>query len=573
MAIGSTSSAAKTPHPAWVKWLVPSVGDLIFVAVLGVLVFTALSVRLLGDAGIGWHIRTGQLILSTHTIPRADPFSSTTVGQPWFAWEWLYDVLVGWLDTAAGLNGVVLFAALLIAVTFSWTFRLLLRRKTNLLMALILVLLAASASMIHFLARPHVVSWLFTVAWFWILESTEGSYGEPESHSSATSAIKINNSRWLPWLLPPLMLVWVNLHGGFLVGFVLLAIYWLGAVWQWFRFAGDRFDDVLQNIRAGKRARDLTLIGFLSALATFLNPYGRSLHVHIYRYLSNRFLMDHIDEFQSPNFHGAAQKCFAGLLLFTLVALAARKRDAGNVPASQFLVVLFAVYSGLYASRNIPVSSLLLILVIGPWLSSATETFAEALARGPWNTLANRRPASASSGVLPPPFLQRMQAIDRSLRGHLWPIAAIVLACWIAAHGGKLGADPLMDAHFNGKRFPVEAVNYLQEHDVHGPVLAPDSWGGYLIYRLYPRTKVVVDDRHDLYGEEFLKSYLKMIHVEPGWEEFLQQHQAGCILMPKNSALANILLETNAWNPIYKDDVAILFVPVPSASQLQNPSH
>jgi hypothetical protein len=238
MAIGSTSSAAKTPPPSWVKWLVPSVGDLIFVALLGFLVFTALSVRLLGDAGIGWHIRTGQLILSTHTIPRADPFSSTTVGQPWFAWEWLYDVLVGWLDTAAGLNGVVLFAALLIAVTFSWTFRLLLRRKTNLLMALILVLLAASASMIHFWRVPHVVSWLFTVAWFWILESTEGSYGEPESHSSATSTIKISNSRWLPWLLPPLMLVWVNLHGGFLVGFVLLAIYWLSAAWQSFRFEG-----------------------------------------------------------------------------------------------------------------------------------------------------------------------------------------------------------------------------------------------------------------------------------------------------------------------------------------------
>ena len=573
MAIGSTSSAAKTPHPTWERWLVPSVADLIFVALLSVLVFTALSVRLLGDAGIGWHIRTGQFILSTHTIPRADPFSSTMVGQPWFAWEWLYDVLVGGLDTVAGLNGVVLFTALLIAVTFSWTFRLLLRRKTNLLLALILVLLAASAAMIHFLARPHVVSWLFTVAWFWILESSEESGREPESHSFATSAVKINNSRSLPWLLPTLMLVWVNLHGGFLVGFVLLAIYWISAVWQWFRFAGDRFDDVLQNIRAGKRARDLALVGFLSALATFLNPYGWSLHVHIYRYLSNRFLMDHIDEFQSPNFHGVAQKCFAGLLLLTLVALAARKRETGSVPASQFLVVMFAVYSGLYASRNIPVSSLLLILVIGPWLSSAVQTLSEAPAGRPWRTLVNRRIASSSSGVVPPPFLQRMQTIDRSLRGHLWPIAVTVLACWIAAHGGKFGAAPLIDAHFNGKRFPVEAVNYLEKQDVQGPVLTPDSWGGYLIYRLYPRTKVVVDDRHDLYGEEFLKSYLKMIHVEPGWEEFLQQHQAGCILVPKNSALANIPLETNAWNPIYKDDVAILFVPVPSASQLQNPSH
>ena len=89
------------------RWIVPSIGDLIFIALLGSLAFTTLSVRLLGDAGIGWHIRTGQLILATHSIPHADPFSSTMAGQSWFAWEWLYDAIVGWLDKIAGLNGVV----------------------------------------------------------------------------------------------------------------------------------------------------------------------------------------------------------------------------------------------------------------------------------------------------------------------------------------------------------------------------------------------------------------------------------------------------------------------------------
>src|SRR5229473_465724 len=85
MAIGSRSSAADL-HPAWVRWLVPSVGDLLFVALLGLLTLTTISVRLLGDAGVGWHIRTGQLILATQAIPRADPFSSSMAGQPWFAW-------------------------------------------------------------------------------------------------------------------------------------------------------------------------------------------------------------------------------------------------------------------------------------------------------------------------------------------------------------------------------------------------------------------------------------------------------------------------------------------------------
>ncbi|MGA2376644.1 MAG: hypothetical protein ABSF72_14075, partial [Candidatus Sulfotelmatobacter sp.] len=415
----------------------PSITDLFFVALLGLLVFTTLSVRLLGDAGIGWHIRTGQLILASHAIPRVDPFSATMSGQAWFAWEWLYDVLVGWLDTAAGLNGVVLFTALAIAAVFAWTFRLLLRRGTNILVALLLVLLAASAAMIHFLARPHVVSWLFTLAWFWILDSSEISFLASDPKSFATSGT--NRGRVLMlWLLPPLMLVWVNVHGGFLVGFALLAIYWCSAAWQWLRPSGDRFDDVLRKIRAGRLVRVLILTGILSGLATLVNPYGFQLYVHIYRYLTSRFLMDHINEFQSPNFHYVAQKCFAGLLLLTLVALAAKRRAPGQPRASQALVVLFAVYSGLYASRNIPVSSLLLILVIGPWLSEAMERFG------------SRRPGGR--GLASPQFLQRMEEIEFSLRGHLWPIAMVVLTSWIAADGGKLGAKPLMDAHFDAKR-------------------------------------------------------------------------------------------------------------------------
>ena len=171
---------------------------------------------------------------------------------------------------------MVLFTALVIAVVFAWTFRLLLRRGTNILLALLLVLLAASAAMIHFLARPHVVSWLFTVAWFWILDSSEISCCASDSKSFATSEPKLRRV-WMLWLLPPLMLVWVNVHGGFLVGFVLLAIYWCSATWRWLRPTGDRFDDVLRQIRAGRLVRVLTLTGILSGLATLVNPYGISV--------------------------------------------------------------------------------------------------------------------------------------------------------------------------------------------------------------------------------------------------------------------------------------------------------
>jgi len=531
------------------RWLIPSVGDLIFVALFCMLAFTNLSTRLLGDAGIGWHIRTGQFILSTHSVPHIDPFSSSMTGHSWFAWEWLYDVIVGWLESFTRLNGVVVFTAFMIALVFSLAFRTLMRRGTNLGLALILVMLTASASMIHCFARPHLVSWLFTLLWFRILDSSEKrvAFNSRTDEPSLADSIPQN----LLWLLPVTMLFWVNLHGGFLIGFVLLGIYWIGAAWVWFRPTQNGFDGALSKIRAGRQLRDLTLMGTLSFAVTLVNPYGIALHIHIYRYLSNRFLMNHIDEFQSPNFHYVAQKCFAALLLLTLIALAARSR---GLRASESLIIIFAIYSGLYASRNIPTSSLLLALIIGPRLSNAMTRFSDSLKMG----------VSSIAFLGFGRFFRRMQAIELVLRGHFWPVAAALVASCITVNGGYLGSRALIHAQFNDKRFPVAAVNYLEKQSLKGPVFSPDAWGGYMLYRLYPRVKVVIDDRHDFYGEPFLKSYLATIHVEPGWRDFLDQHPAQFLVLQKDSALANILKETAAWQLTYSDDVAAVFVPAQS---------
>jgi len=513
MADGSRSSLlAGTPENALLRWLMPSVADLIFVALLASLVFTPLSVKLLGDAGIGWHIRTGQEILATHAIPRVDPFSAQ-IRQPWIAWEWLYDVIVGRLELSTGLNGVVWFTAVVIATVFAAVFRLLVKRGTDVLVALLLTLLAMSASTIHFLARPHVLSWLFVLIWLWILDSRESD----EHHSDKRL-----------WLLPLLMLIWVNVHGGFLVGFVLLGIFWLGSVWAWLRLKESRIEESLQKIAAGKQVRQLTLLGLTSAVASLVNPYGWHLHAHIYSYLSNRFFMDHIDEFQSPNFHGIAQRCFLVLLLIAVAVLACR---GNRLRLSQILLTLFAVYAALYSSRNIPISSIFLAVIVGSLISLA-----------------------ATKG-----FGQRMGVMDSTRRGHLWPIVATVATLMIALNSGRIGLTPLMDAHFDARRMPVDAVSFIAQSGVRDPVLSPDYWGGYLIYRLYPRNKVVIDDRHDFYGEPFLRSYLTMMQVEPGWEDFFKW-RSSCQVLPRTAALSVVLSKMPEWKPVYSDDVAIVFL-------------
>ncbi len=514
--------------PSGATWFVPSFVDLWFIGILFLLAASNFALKLLGDADVGWHIRDGEQILQTHAIPRVDSFSATLNGQPWFAWEWLYDAGIAFIHAHAGLNGVVFFTAVVVAATFAFALRSALKAGANLPVAIFLLGLSLAASTIHLLARPHVVSWLLAVVWFSVL------------HTGASSVDQADHKRiyWLPFL----MLLWANLHGGFLLGFVFLAIYVADAAFVYWRTR-----ELAARHLAANWLKQLALASGLTFLASLINPYGISLYAHIYRYLGDRFLMDHIDEFQSPNFHGIAQRCFALLLLITLCALAARRQ---RMRLAEGLVILFAVYSGLYSSRNLPVSSLLLALVIAPLLSRE-------IAEAGGNTLmmAHLRAALHSFDG----FASRVTTLERGFRGHFWPVLTTSIGLWACLHGGELGSHRLMNAHFNEARFPVHAVQIIQQRGIKEPIFAPDYWGGYLIYTLYPANKVFVDDRHDFYGSDFFRQYMTTVHVEPGWSKLLDDLHVEWVLVPNGSPLDNILKETPAWNLDYQDKTATLF--------------
>src|ERR1700733_5519008 len=134
------------PTSSALRFLLPSVRDIIFIFLFWSVLAGPLSNRPLADADIGWHIRTGEQILATHSLPRTDPYSSTMRAQPWFAWEWLYDALLGLLHRSCGLNGVTWICALLTATIFAGLLSQLLQRGTGLLLAVLLMLLSESAS-------------------------------------------------------------------------------------------------------------------------------------------------------------------------------------------------------------------------------------------------------------------------------------------------------------------------------------------------------------------------------------------------------------------------------------------
>jgi hypothetical protein len=528
------------PSSSAVRFLLPSVRDVIFIFLFWSLLAGPLSNRPLADADIGWHIRTGELILATHSLPRTDPFSSTMQGQPWFAWEWLYDMLLGILHQACGLNGVVWLCGLLVAGTFVLLLSQLLQRGTGLLLAIMLMLLAEAVSTIHLYARPHIVSWLFSLLWFVALDRWE-QWDRPKQGRLP---------RWIPWFFPASMLLWVNLHGGWLFGMALLGIYTLAA---WVESLRTLKIDAFAAVRASQRARSMAWTWAASSLATLVNPYGWRLHAHIYRYLTDRYLMNRIDEFRSPDFHGWAERCFAVILMLVLIAFWGNSR---KLRLSHLLVVLTATYAGFYSSRNLPVSSILLVLVAGPILWGNFASLADR--PGAWKWLGNGAARISS-------FSDRMGAQEMELRGHVWPVVAVVLAFAICLHGGWLGSRQVIHAQFDAQKMPVAAVTFLEKESqgaqsVTDPVFSTDAWGGYLIYVMYPDRKVVVDDRHDLYGSGRVREYLILMQAEPGWQSVLEQWQIRTALLPADSTLANLLREfPRDWRVAYEDNVAVVF--------------
>ena len=538
------------PTPSAQRFLLPSVRDIIFIFLFWSVLAGPLSNRSLADADIGWHIRTGDQILATHSLPRTDPYSYTMQGQPWFAWEWLYDALLGALHRACGLNGVAWLCALLTATIFAGLLSQLLRRGTGLLLAVLLMLLAEAAAMIHLYARPHIASWLFSLLWFVVLERWEG-WDSPD-HASPP--------RWIPWFFPASMLLWVNLHGGWLFGMALLAIYTFAAFVESVR---KEKTYPFAAIRIAHRARAMAVASITSAAATLVNPYGWRLHVHIYRYLTDRYLMNRIDEFRSPDFHGWAERSFAIILLLTMIALVGNRLSANRASSNQsklrlshLLVVLLAAYAGFYATRNLPVSSMLLVLIAGPILSANFSALADKPAAWHWLRNSVRKIVT---------FSDRMTTQELDLSGHLWPVAATIAAFAICLQGGWLGSRYLIHAEFDPKKMPAAAVDFLQQENleeppVADPVFSIDAWGGYLIYEMYPARKVVVDDRHDLYGSDRIRQYVTLIHAEPGWQNVLKDWQVRTLLLPTDSTLANLLRELpQRWRIAYEDKVAVVF--------------
>ncbi len=165
----TVSSAPTASASSWAGALLPSLSDFFFIALLVWLFVGGGGKSLLGDGDTGWHIRTGDYILATHAVPRADIFSFTKPNEPWFAWEWLADIIFSKLHLTWGVRGVAFLAGVLICSMATVLFCHMLWSGGNLFFSLTVALAANCACLVHFLARPHVFTFFLLATSLWII--------------------------------------------------------------------------------------------------------------------------------------------------------------------------------------------------------------------------------------------------------------------------------------------------------------------------------------------------------------------------------------------------------------------
>jgi hypothetical protein len=485
---------------------VPSIADILFLTIF-LFLSIAGSKMLLGDGDTGYHIRAGEYILKTFSVPHSDIFSYLTPALPWTAHEWLSEIVMALIHRAAGLSGVAIFFAAIIASVYFLLFKIIRSYKGNILVSIFIMLLVILSSQIHWLARPHIFSLLIIVLWYYLLDLYEYS------------------DRNYLYLLPPVMLLWVNLHGGFIIGLVLNGIYLTGNVVRTARETGKEKES------SSKKIRTLGLITFACFLATVINPYGYHILLFPFRLTSNKFIMDHIIEFISPNFHDP-MLFFKYFLLFMMIIFAISKK---RLNITELMLTVLFTYMSLYSVRYIPLFSIIMAIILVKQTDSiVNESDSKILA------FIKRR-------------AERIDSVDAVARGHLWLFAAVLLAI-IGLMNGKL-------VHrFDEETMPVAAVEFLQKEHISGNMFNNDEFGDYIIYAAWPEYKVFFDGRSDMYGAERIKEYYKVARIEPGWQDILKKYDIKWVIYNDKSTLSQFLLQRDDWRLIYADKVANIFI-------------
>jgi hypothetical protein len=469
-----------------------------------------------------WHLKMGEVIATTKSIPRVDIFSFTATGQTFVAQNWLAEVIFYWTYKVGGLPLIVFFTSILSLTGFLLIYRLCLNATNKMRLCAFLGLLAALGN--YSLSRPQAFSFALFAAFYFVLVH----YRERRQD--------------LLWCLPVLMALWVNLHGAFVLGLGLIVLY--------IACEGCRrlIDPSRTDALTFTEIRKLFLVLLACGAATLMNPETYNVYDYVRTVVSDPASQKFVIEWQPPrinNFIGVLlffAPLFVGLLAFIF---ARRKPDLTETA----LFFAFGIL-GLSAIRNVG------------WFAAVA-----------YPILARYLPLVDLSPLFP---LRRFRGVDGLLgwmersdvapaEGHnrlnilLVSVALLTLVVQSPWMRPALKKTSLTDA-----ATPVGAVNFIEQHQLTGHIFHPQVFGDYLIWRLWPQQKSFIDGRVHLFSEDFCRQSLGLLS-DSDWEKVLNRWDIQYMLLNKvsaDSATMNAIASSrnsSRWTKLYEDDISILF--------------
>src|ERR1700687_2301201 len=474
------------------------------VLLLGLLGMTA---RPATDPDLWWHLRTGQLIVETGHVPHSDPFSFTRAGHAWVSHEWLSEVVFYELWKHGGAALLIVFSAIITTAGFMLLYLRCLPfcgGKNH--WAAAATVLGALASAPSWGVRPQMFT--FTLASLLLFMRVSGN--KPVN--------KNDRPRLLFWI-PPLFLLWLNLHAGFALGLALLFAYGVGLI----------VETAVGNT-PWQEARPIFLRVLLLLLACLalvpLNPSGAQLYRYSFDTLRSPAMRSFIVEWFSPDFHDWLYRPFLLVWLLLLIALASsRSRPKGRV----IVPLLLTAFAALDAVRHIPIFILVAIPVIAAALPVATASLA----------VSHRR---ADASRFRPLFIGAVVIL----------LALFALVKWVTLARNQDAVE--------AEQFPQKAVAFLRAGDYPRRIFVYYDWGGYAIWKLYPEYRVFADGRADLYGDDLLRQIGTVVRLRTGWRDVLDRWRVEAIIVPPTCAWAQALLFDPNWHPAFSDSKAILLL-------------
>jgi hypothetical protein len=445
------------------------------------------------DPDMWWHIKTGQTILATHHWPTVDPYSFTVLGQPWMAFEWLGDVLIGAVARIGGVRGldallIVLGSAVMVALYAFATIRSG-NSKAGFLAASVLVALATPS----FTMRSQMLGYLFLILTLTALELFR------------------QKKQWAIWFLPPLLLVWINTHGSFIIGLGVIFVYLVCGL------KGFRLGAIdAKQWTAKERIRLECVFGLCLAVLP-ITPYGTRLAAFPFeRALSYPISDSRIIEWFPMPFNLTGGKIFLALVLgFFIVQMIFNLKWHLEELALFVGGVAMACLHVRFILLFVPFCAPLLAVVFARWLPSYDRKKEKYVLN-----------AALMAGVI-------------ALMWHYVPSKAFL---------DKKVAD----------NFPVKAVEYLQQHPVPGPIFDNYNFGGYL---LWSGQRVFIDGRSELYEDGgVLSDYLYISALKPGALTVLYNYGVRSCLLDRGGPLSTVLRASPDWRRVYVDNLTALYI-------------